>query len=169
MCWWISECEVINELKKLNPLLLCLQRQGAPQSRIGLLASVDAPPHDGNGGQQTNHRAHCRGGGGVTQVRVAALEGKTGNLWEHLGQSAVLTVWILETLTVSHSTSLVECEAGVVVATVSLFGAAGRVVLTAETADGGSESDQSGADHHADSQGALHFHLGSAHTLIQQL
>lgn len=33
-------------------------------------------------------------------------------------------------------TSLVECETGVVVATVSLFGAAGGVVLTAITANG---------------------------------
>lgn len=43
-------------------------------------SSVDAPPHDSHRRQQTNHRARCRGGGGVTQIRVAALEGKTGNL-----------------------------------------------------------------------------------------
>lgn len=41
---------------------------------------MDAPPHDRQRGQQTNHRAGYRGGGGVTQVRVAALEGKTGDL-----------------------------------------------------------------------------------------
>lgn len=56
------------------------------------VSSVDAPPHDRHRGQQTNQRARCRGGGGVTQVGVAALEGKTGHLWEHLAQSAVLTV-----------------------------------------------------------------------------
>lgn len=131
-------------------------------------SSVDAPPHDRRRGQQTNHRARCRRGGGVTQIRVAALEGETGNLGEHLGQSTVLTVWILETLTVSHSTSLVECQTGVVIATVSLFGAAGCVVLTAVTPDGWSQSDQSGADQQTDPQGALHFHLSTAHTLIQE-
>lgn len=43
-------------------------------------SSVDTPPHGGQRGQQTNHNAGCRGGGGVTKVRVAALESKTGNL-----------------------------------------------------------------------------------------
>lgn len=108
---------------------------GVPQSRSGR-PSVDAPPHDRQRGQYTNHRACCRGGGGVTQVRVAALEGKTGNLGEHLCQTAVLTVRVLHTLTVRHPTSLPEREAGVVIATLSLFGAAGCVVLTPVTADG---------------------------------
>ncbi len=57
---------------------MCLQPQGGATELHH--SSVDAPPHDGHRGQQTNHRARCRGGGGVTQVRVAALEGKTGNL-----------------------------------------------------------------------------------------
>lgn len=137
---------------------------GVPQSRVTLQTSVDTPPHDHHRGQQTNHRARCRGGGGVTQVRVAALEGKTGNLWKHLGQSAVLAVWILETLTVRHPTSLVECETSIIIAAVSLFGAAGRVVLTAVTANGWSKSDQSGTDQQTDSQETLHFPLGSSLT-----
>lgn len=110
------------------------------------------------------------------------------HLRKHLSQSTVLTVWILQALTVRHSTcsknsriwaepqqeqnrtvqtkriwdeiqkgfvvqqslglnqnlsvawthvhtSLVECEAGVVIATVSLFRAAGSVVLTAVAPD----------------------------------
>lgn len=107
------------------------------------------------------------------------------HLRKHLSQSTVLTVWILQALTVRHSTcgnnsriwaepqqeqnrivqvkhlldaiqssfvvqqsasfnqnlwthiraSLVECEAGVLIATVSLFGAAGGVVLTAVAPD----------------------------------
>jgi len=62
----------ITQLEKL----LQLQRtpRGAPES------SVDAPPHDHHRGQQTNHRACCSGRGGVTQVRVAALEGEAGHL-----------------------------------------------------------------------------------------
>lgn len=64
--WWVREAAV------------CLQPQGGATELHH--SSVDAPPQDGHRGQQTNHRARCRGGGGVTQVRVAALEGKTGNL-----------------------------------------------------------------------------------------
>lgn len=41
---------------------------------------MDTPKHNSQRHQQTNHRAGHRGGGGVTQVRVAAFEGKTGNL-----------------------------------------------------------------------------------------
>lgn len=67
----------VNELEKLIAAV-CLQPQGGAAEQHH--SSVDAPPHDGQRGQQTNHRAGCRGGGGVTQVRVAALEGKTGNL-----------------------------------------------------------------------------------------
>lgn len=67
----------VNELEKLIAAV-CLQPQrGAAEQHH---SSVDAPPHDGQRSQQTNHTAGCRGGGGVTQVRVAALEGKTGNL-----------------------------------------------------------------------------------------
>ena len=60
------------QLEKL--LLLQMTPGGAAES------SVDAPPHDHHRGQQTNHRTHCRSGGGVTQVRIAALEGEAGHL-----------------------------------------------------------------------------------------
>ncbi len=54
-------------------------------------------------------------------------------------QNPVLSMVVVQVgvqVQVFRYTSLVECETGVVVATVSLFGAAGGVVLTAVTANG---------------------------------
>lgn len=53
----------------------------AGRGRCRAAPSAHTPPEDGQRGQQTEERAG-RGGGGVTQVRVAALEGETGNLEE---------------------------------------------------------------------------------------
>lgn len=121
-------------------------------------------PSEQQWGQHTNQRACCSRGGGVTQVRVAALGGEFGNLGEQSSQLPETTVRVLDTLAVRHPTCLSECQTGIFTGAVALFVAAGIVIHAAEAFDGCTQPEQSAAHQQTEGQGTLHLHFCTLNT-----